>query len=75
MSKCNIHYYEVVGRRKPTDKDPKPQIYRMKIFATNWILATFEREKFSMSIHIKYVTTARNMVKTLDSLELIMANA
>lgn len=43
MSKCNIHYYEVVGRRKPTDKDPKPQIYRMKIFATNPVTA---RSKF-----------------------------
>eukprot|EP00457_Paulinella_chromatophora_P014741 gb/GEZN01015219.1/.p2 GENE.gb/GEZN01015219.1/~~gb/GEZN01015219.1/.p2 ORF type:complete len:210 (+),score=31.22 gb/GEZN01015219.1/:60-689(+) len=33
--KCCVHYYELVGRRKPTDKIPTPQIYRMKIFAAN----------------------------------------
>ena len=32
---ARIHYYEVVGRRKPTEKIVKPQIFRMKIFASN----------------------------------------
>jgi len=29
------HLYEVVGRNKPTAKNPQPQIFRMKLFATN----------------------------------------
>ena len=30
-----IHYYQVVGRRLPTETDPKPEIYRMRLFAPN----------------------------------------
>ena len=33
------HQYEVVGRHKPTEKDPQPSLYRMKIFAPNTVIA------------------------------------
>jgi len=29
------HLYEVIGRNKPTEKNPNPQIFRMKLFAQN----------------------------------------
>ena len=37
------HEYQVIGRKQPTEKEPQPKIYRMKIFAKNPILA---RSKF-----------------------------
>uniref|UniRef100_A0A0A9W9X0 60S ribosomal protein L18a n=1 Tax=Lygus hesperus TaxID=30085 RepID=A0A0A9W9X0_LYGHE len=33
MLKFVNHLYEVIGRSKPTEKHPSPQIFRMKIFA------------------------------------------
>lgn len=33
------HLYEVVGRNKPTAKNPVPQIFRMKLFAVNKVIA------------------------------------
>ena len=34
-----IHYYHVVGRRLPTETDPEPEIYRMRLFAPNPVTA------------------------------------
>merc|ERR1711976_568909 len=34
-----VHQYEVVGRHKPTEKDPNPKVYRMKLFADNTVVA------------------------------------
>ncbi|KAJ5078086.1 60S ribosomal protein L18A [Anaeramoeba ignava] len=34
-----IHQYQILGRRIPDEKDPSPQIYRMKIFAANKVAA------------------------------------
>ena len=31
--------YQVVGRKAPTDVDPNPTAYRMKIFAPNAVMA------------------------------------
>jgi len=31
--------FQVIGRRVPTEKDPKPKIYRLKVFAKNHLLA------------------------------------
>lgn len=31
--------YYVVGRKQPTKTDPEPQIYRMRIFAPNEVVA------------------------------------
>ena len=32
-------YYQVVGRKKPTEKYPEPQIFRMRLFAPNDVTA------------------------------------
>ncbi|TMW65372.1 hypothetical protein Poli38472_008014 [Pythium oligandrum] len=34
-----IRQFQVVGRKAPTDKEPNPPAYRMKIFAANEVLA------------------------------------
>ena len=34
-----IHYYQVVGRRLPTETDSKPEVYRMRLFAPNPVTA------------------------------------
>ena len=34
-----IKQYEIVGRKKPTDADKNPKIYRMKVFAPNTVVA------------------------------------
>lgn len=31
--------YQVVGRKLPSDKDPSPKLYRMRIFAPNDVVA------------------------------------
>ena len=34
-----IRQYQVIGRKTPTDKDPEPQVFRMKLFASNPVSA------------------------------------
>ena len=34
-----LQEYQVVGRHLPTDSDPNPKIYRMRIFAPNEVVA------------------------------------
>ena len=34
-----FHEYQVVGRHLPTENDPTPKIYRMRIFAPNEVVA------------------------------------
>ena len=34
-----MHQYLIVGRRKPTEKNPESPVYRMKIFAQNSVIA------------------------------------
>jgi len=34
-----MHQYLIVGRRKPSDKQPNTALYRMKLFATNDVIA------------------------------------
>ncbi|OLY79432.1 60S ribosomal protein L20-B [Smittium mucronatum] len=31
--------YQIIGRKLPTEKEPKPQLYRMRIFAPSQIIA------------------------------------
>ena len=35
----SMHLYQVVGRHKPTEKEPTPKIFRMKVFAVNTVVA------------------------------------
>lgn len=37
------HQYQVVGRHVPTEKTPEPELFRMKIWATDVVRA---RSKF-----------------------------
>ncbi|KAG6486688.1 hypothetical protein ZIOFF_055267 [Zingiber officinale] len=39
MVKFRFHQYQVVGRGLPTDAEPHPKIYRMKLWATNDVRA------------------------------------
>jgi len=39
MSKQWLHQYVVAGRKLPTESDPEPVVYRMKIFAPNQVVA------------------------------------
>ena len=34
-----VHQYEIVGRHKPSEKEPSPKVYRMKLFADNSVVA------------------------------------
>jgi large subunit ribosomal protein L18Ae len=34
-----LQEYQVVGRHLPTESDPTPKIYRMRIFAPNEVVA------------------------------------
>jgi len=35
----NIHEYQVIGRHLPTASHPEPKLYRMRIFASNEVIA------------------------------------
>ena len=35
----NVHHYLVVGRHAPTEKNPNPKIYKMRIFADDPVRA------------------------------------
>lgn len=39
LSTPQMHYYQVVGRRLPTETDPEPEMYRMRLFAPNPVTA------------------------------------
>ena len=32
---ARLHEYQVIGRKLPTESDPTPKLYRMRIFAPN----------------------------------------
>uniref|UniRef100_A0A7S1THG2 60S ribosomal protein L18a n=1 Tax=Compsopogon caeruleus TaxID=31354 RepID=A0A7S1THG2_9RHOD len=34
-----LHQYAVIGRKLPTEENPEPEVYRMKIFAPNEVVA------------------------------------
>eukprot|EP00928_Gymnodinium_smaydae_P050742 TRINITY_DN342_c0_g2_i6.p1 TRINITY_DN342_c0_g2~~TRINITY_DN342_c0_g2_i6.p1 ORF type:complete len:211 (+),score=61.45 TRINITY_DN342_c0_g2_i6:71-634(+) len=36
---ARMHQYQIVGRAAPTQKNPTPKIYRMRLFAKNVVLA------------------------------------
>merc|ERR1712139_665085 len=35
MAPCIYHQYEVIGRHVPTERDPEPKAYRIKLFTKN----------------------------------------
>eukprot|EP00121_Abeoforma_whisleri_P016904 Awhi_evm1s15497 len=34
-----LHEYQVVGRKRPTEVDPTPKLFRMRMFAPNQVIA------------------------------------
>ena len=34
-----LNEYQVIGRRLPTDKEPLPKLFRMRLFAPNEVVA------------------------------------
>ena len=52
-----IHEYQVVGRHKPTETDPKPSLYRMRIFAPNEVVAKSRYWYFLSKYHKMKKTT------------------
>ena len=47
-----MHLWQVVGRHVPTDRNPKPKIFRMKVFAEDEVRArrlTFSSHAFQRS--------------------------
>lgn len=34
-----LNEYQVIGRRLPTDKEPSPKLFRMRLFAPNEVVA------------------------------------
>jgi large subunit ribosomal protein L18Ae len=63
-----MHLYEVVGRAKPTDKHPVPQVYRMKLFAANAVVA---RSRFWYFIRqlVKMKKTTGEIIETHELFE------
>ena len=39
LSQMGLTEYQVVGRHLPTESEPNPKIYRMRIFAPNDVVA------------------------------------
>mmetsp|Transcript_12218 Transcript_12218/g.44580 ORF Transcript_12218/g.44580 Transcript_12218/m.44580 type:complete len:181 (-) Transcript_12218:1444-1986(-) len=39
MVSFRYHQYQIVGRKRPTEKEPTPKLYRMKVWATNDVRA------------------------------------
>ena len=35
----NFKLFQVIGRKAPTDIEPEPAVYRMKLFAPNEVIA------------------------------------
>ena len=45
-----MKHYRVVGRKIPTEKEPSPQIFAMKLFAPNEVVA---KSRFWYFVHTK----------------------
>jgi large subunit ribosomal protein L18Ae len=39
LTSCQLNEYQVVGRMLPSDANPQPKLYRMRLFAPNDIVA------------------------------------
>ena len=51
--------YQVVGRHLPTEADPDPKIYRMRIFALNEVVA-----KSRFWYFLRYVLIIMSILRT-----------
>jgi len=39
LSTGRLHEYQVIGRKLPSDEEPAPKLYRMRLFAPNTVVA------------------------------------
>jgi large subunit ribosomal protein L18Ae len=46
-----FHQYQVVGRHLPTEHEPEPKVYRMKLFATDHVRAKSKFWYFMKRLH------------------------
>ncbi|QPG73952.1 60S ribosomal protein L20A [Brettanomyces nanus] len=46
-----LHEYQVIGRRLPTESVPEPKLYRMRIFAPNYVVAKSRYWYFLKKLH------------------------
>ena len=49
-----VSEYQVVGRHLPTEADPTPKIYRMRIFALNEVVAKSRFWYFLRCVYLQY---------------------
>ncbi|KAJ1935774.1 60S ribosomal protein L20B, partial [Linderina pennispora] len=46
-----LHEYQVIGRRLPTEQEPTPKLFRMRIFAPNEVVAKSRYWYFLSKLH------------------------
>lgn len=60
------HQYQIVGRHLPTEAEPEPQVYRMKMWSTNKVRA---RSKFWYFLRkLKKVKKANGQIISCDEI-------
>merc|ERR1712190_714411 len=66
MAEFKYHQYQVVGRHLPTESDPSPSLYRMKVWAVDEVCA---RSKFWYFIkRIKRVKKANGQIIAMNEI-------
>ncbi|KAJ2784809.1 60S ribosomal protein L20B [Coemansia interrupta] len=48
---ARLHEYQVIGRRLPTEQEPTPKLFRMRIFAPNVVVAKSRYWYFLSKLH------------------------
>ena len=64
--------YQVIGRHLPTETNPTPKLYRMRIFATNPVVAKSRFWYFLMKL--RKVKKANGEIVSLNEVRLISAS-
>ena len=54
---ARMHQYQIVGRAAPTPKNPRPKIFRMRLFARNVVLA-----KSRFWYYMNHVSNTRSLL-------------
>ena len=63
--------YQVIGRHLPTETNPTPKLYRMRIFATNLVVAKSRFWYFLMKL--RKVKKANGEIVSLNEVRIIPA--
>lgn len=66
-----LHQYHIVGRKAPTETEPSPQIFRMRIFAPNEVVA---KSRFWYFLHqYKKMKRATGEILTVNEVRCMLA--